>query len=408
MRILPVLLAILGATGLATPGALAQARISDNVVKIGILNDQSGMYADQGGAGSVVAAQMAVEDFGGKVLGAPIVIVSADHLNRPDVALAIAGRWYDTEQVDAIMDVPTSSVALAINDLSRQKNRIAVFTGPGSSDLTGKGCSLTGFHWMYDTYALAAGTAKALVKQGGDTWFFITADFAFGHAMERDATKFVLDGGGKVLGAVRHPMNSSDFASYLIQAQASGAKIVALANGGSDMMTATKQASEFGFGRGGQRLAAMLAFITEIESMGLQSAQGLILTTAFYWDMNAETRAWSRRFMERYHGKPPTMPQAGVYSAIGHYLKAIQAAGTDEAQAVAAKMKELPLNDMTAKNVKIREDGRVLREMYLMQVKSPAESRYAHDDYKLLSVIPPVDAWRPLEEGGCPFVKTRG
>ena len=252
MRILPVLLAILGATGLATPGALAQARISDNVVKIGILNDQSGMYADQGGAGSVVAAQMAVEDFGGKVLGAPIVIVSADHLNRPDVALAIAGRWYDTEQVDAIMDVPTSSVALAINDLSRQKNRIAVFTGPGSSDLTGKGCSPTGFHWMYDTYALAAGTAKALVKQGGDTWFFITADFAFGHAMERDATKFVLDGGGKVLGAVRHPMNSSDFASYLIQAQASGAKIVALANGGSDMMTATKQASEFGFGRGGQ------------------------------------------------------------------------------------------------------------------------------------------------------------
>jgi branched-chain amino acid transport system substrate-binding protein len=403
MRIRSIVLGCALLTLASASGAWAQ--VSGNVVKIGILNDQAGMYAHQGGMGSVIAAQMAAEDFGGTVLGAPIVIVTADHQNKPDVALNIARRWYDLEGVDAVMDVPTSSVALAINDLSREKNRIAVFHSSGTSDLTGKGCSPTGFHWMYDTYALAAGTGRALLKQGGDSWFFVTADFAFGQAMERDATRFVQAGGGKVLGSVRHPMNNSDFSSFLVQAQASKAKIVALANGGGDMMTATKQAYEFGFGKGGgQRLAALLAFISEIESMGLEAAQGLVLTTAFYWDMNDQTRAWSRRFMARFNDKPPTMPQAGVYSSVMHYLKAIKAAGTDDAKAVAAKMKELPLNDMTATNVTVREDGRVLREMYLMQVKSPAESRYPHDDYKLLAVISPADAWRPLEEGGCPYV----
>jgi branched-chain amino acid transport system substrate-binding protein len=394
--------------GLAAVGCLAagvaQAQISDDVVKIGVLTDMSSLYSDLAGPGSVIAAKMAVADFGGKVAGKPIEIVSADHLNKPDVGSNIARQWIDQDHVDAIVDVPTSSVALAVQEVTKDKGKIFLISGAASSDLTGKACSPTSVHWTYDTYALAHGTGGALVKQGGDTWFFITADYAFGQALERDTSAVVTQAGGKVLGGVRVPLNNPDFSSFLLQAQTSKAKIIGLANAGGDTVNSIKQAAEFGITSGGQKLAGLLVFISDVNSLGLQTAQGLVLTESFYWDQTDETRAWSKRFMAEAK-KVPSMVQAGVYGAVTHYLKAIEAAKTDEPKAVMAKMRELPINDFMTKNGKLREDGRVMRDMYLFQVKAPSESKYQYDYYKQLAVIPAEQAYRPLSESECPLVK---
>ncbi|HJT07924.1 MAG TPA: ABC transporter substrate-binding protein [Stellaceae bacterium] len=381
----------------------AEAQISDGVVKLGVLSDMSSLYSDATGKGSLMAAQMAVEDFGGKVLGKPIEVVSADHQNKPDVGANIARQWYDQEQVDAIVDVPTSSVALAVQQISKDKDRAFLMSGPGSSDLTGPACSPTGVHWTYDTYALSHVAGKAMVERGENTWFFITADYAFGHALERDATAVVKANGGKVLGSVRHPLNTQDFSSFLLQAQASGAKVVALANAGGDTQNAIKQAAEFGLQKSGQKLLALLIQVTDIHSLGLRTAQGMILTEGFYWDQDEGARKFSQRFLAKMHFMP-TMIQAGVYSEVTHYLKAIQAAKTDEAKAVVAKMRALPINDFFAHNGKLREDGRMVHDMYLMQVKTPAESKGEWDLYKLLATVPGDQAYRPLDQGGCPLV----
>ncbi len=386
----------------ATPAA---AQVSDDVVKLGVMNDQSGLYADITGQGSVIAARMAVEDAGGKVLGKPIEVIFADHQNKPDVGSSIANRWIDAEQVDTIVDVPTSSVGLAVQQITKTKKRIFLMSGPASSDLTGKACSPYGFHWTYDTYMLANGTGNALVKAGGDTWFFLTSDYAFGHALERDTGAAVKAAGGKVLGAVRHPLNTSDFSSFLLQAQASKAKVIGLANAGGDTINSIKQAAEFGIVSGGQRLAGLLVFVTDVHALGLKTAQGLVVTESFYWDLNDETRAFSKRFMEKSGGKPPSMVQAGVYSAVAHYLKAIKEAGTDDADKVAAKMREMKVNDFMTKDGEIRIDGRVMRNAYLFQVKKPEESKGPWDYYKLLATIKPEDAFRPLDQGDCPLVK---
>jgi branched-chain amino acid transport system substrate-binding protein len=364
----------------------------------------SSLYSDATGAGSVIAAQMAAADFGGKVLGKPIEIISADHQNKPDIGASLARGWYDTGQVDAIVDVPTSSVALAVQEVTRQKDRVFLISGAGASDLTGKACSPNGIHWTYDTYALSNVAGKAIVKRGDDSWFFITADYAFGHALERDAAAVVEKAGGKVLGAARAPLNNQDFSSFLLQAQASKAKVVGLANAGGDTQNAIKQAYEFGLQKSGQKLAALLFNITDGHSLGLETAQGLLVTEGFYWDMNDETRAFGNRFMAK-AGHMPTMIQAGVYSAVGHYLKAIAAAGTDAAQPVLAKMKATPVNDVFAKNGHIRVDGRMVHDMYLMQVKTPAESKGPWDMYKVLATVPGDEAYRPLADGGCPLVK---
>ncbi len=389
--------------GLLTASA-AQAQVSGDVVKIGVLNDQSSLYADLSGQGSVLAARMAVEDAGGTVLGKRIEVIFADHQNKPDVGSAIASQWFDTEGVDAIVDVPVSSVALAVQEVARQRGKIVMFSSAGTSDLTGKACSPTGFHWTFDTVALAKGTASAIVKNGGDTWFFITADYAFGHAMERDTAAVVEASGGKVVGSVRHPMNSQDFSSFVLQAQASKAKIVAMANAGGDTVKTVKTAAEFGLVAGGQKLAGLLVFITDVHSLGLQAAQGIQLTSSFYWDMDDDTRAWSARFAERFGGKRPSMPQAGVYSAVAHYLKAVAAAGTDDGKIVAAKMREMPVDDFMTKKARIRRDGRVMRDFYLFEVKAPSESKGPWDYYKLIRTIPAEEAARPEAEGGCPLV----
>ncbi len=382
------------------------AQISDGVVKIGVLNDMSGLYADINGKGSVIAAQMAVEDFGGKVLEKPIEIVSGDHQNKPDIGAGIARQWIDTQQVDAIADVPTSSVALAIQEVTRQKKRVFLMSGPASSDLTGKACSPYGFQWTYDTYALAHGTGGAIVKQGGDSWFFITADYAFGHALERDTGEAVKAAGGKVLASVRVPLNSQDFSSFLLQAQASKAKVIGLANAGGDTINSIKQAAEFGIVAGGQKLAGLLVFLTDVHSLGLKVAQGLTITSAWYWDKDDASRAFAKRFMARNpNGLPPTYDQAGVYSAVSHYLKAISAAGTDDADKVSAQMRAMKINDFMTKDGWIREDGRIMRDMYLEEVKSPEESKYPFDYFKILTVIPAEQAFRPLKDGGCPLVK---
>ena len=396
--------AILGAAALAWTIGPAQAQVSDDVVRVGVLNDQSGLYADNTGQGSVVAARMAAEDFGGKLLGKPIEIVFADHQNKADIGSNITRQWIDEGGVDAIADVGNSAVALAVQAITRDKGRVHLNTGAASSDLTGKDCSPTGFSWVYDTYALASGTGKALVKQGGDTWFFLSADYSFGQALERDTSKFIKEAGGKVLGSVRVPLNTNDFSSFLLQAQGSGAKVIGLANAGGDTINSIKQAAEFGIVKGGQRLAGLLVFLNDIHALGLETAQGLVITTPFYWDQNDETRAWTRRFVER-HGKPASYIQAGTYSAVMHYLKAIAAAGTDDGRTVAAKMKALPVDDFMTKGAQVREDGRVMRDMYLVQVKSPAESKYPWDYYKILTTIPAAEAYRPLSEGNCPFVK---
>jgi branched-chain amino acid transport system substrate-binding protein len=396
---------LIAGLALAASGGAASAQISDDVVKIGVLTDMSSLYADATGKGSVAAVQMAVADYGGKVKGKPVEVVVADHQNKPDIGVAIARNWYDNEKVDAIFDVPTSSVALPISALTREKNKININSGGGSSDITGVACSPNTVHWTYDTYALSNVAGRAMVKRGEDTWFFVTADYAFGMALERDAANVVKESGGKVLGDVRHPLNSSDFSSFLLQAQASKAKVIGLANAGGDTTNALKQASEFGITKGGQKLIALLMEITDVHALGPKETQGLIATDAFYWDMNDETRAFSKRFNEKV-GHMPTMIQAGLYSATMHYLKAIEAIGTDEAPKVMAQMRATPINDFFAKNGKIRIDGRMVHDMYLFEVKKPEESKGEWDLYKLLATVPGDEAFRPLDKGGCPLVKT--
>jgi len=384
----------------------AAAQMTDKVVKIGVLNDQSGLYADLSGQGSVLAAKLAVEDFGGKIDGTPIEVIFADHQNKPDVGSNIARQWYDVEKVDVIVDVPTSSVALAINEITKGKNKVFLDSGAATSDLTGKACSPNTIHWTYDTWALANGTGKAVVQSGGDTWFFITADYAFGHALERDVTSVVKAAGGKVLGSVRHPLNASDFSSFLLQAQASKAKVIGLANAGGDTINSIKAAAEFGITQGGQKLAGLLVFVTDIHALGPKAAQGLQLTEAFYWDRDDKTRAWSKRFSDRKKGSEPSMVQAGVYSAVLHYLKAVQALKSDaDGKAVVEKMKQMPTDDPAFGKGSIRVDGRKLHPMYLYQVKSPAESKKPWDYYKLVKEIPANDAFRSLSESDCPLVK---
>lgn len=393
-----------GVAALALSAGSATAQVSGDVVKLGVLNDQSGTYADLAGMGSVVAARMAVEDFGGTVLGKKIEVVFADHQNKPDVGSSITNRWIDTEQVDTIVDVGTSSVALAVQEITSKKGIVHLNSTAAASDLTGKACSPTGVHWTYNTTALANGTGKAVVAQGGKTWFFLTADYAFGHALERDVSKVVKEAGGEVKGAVRHPFPSQDFSSFLLQAQASGAQVIGLANAGADTINSIKQAGEFGITQSGQSLAGLLVFLSDVKSLGLQAAQGLQLTTGFYWDMDDETRAWSKRFGEKHGGAMPTMAQAGVYSAVSHYLAAIKAAGTDDGKTVVAKMKELPVKDFFARNAKLRVDGRMVHDMYLVEVKKPSESKGPWDFYKVLRTIPGDDAYGPMTTD-CPLVK---
>ncbi len=372
-------------------------------VKIGVLSDMTSVYADITGKGTGVAARMAAEDFG-PVLGKPVEIVTADHQNKADVAVNIVRNWYDNDGVDMVTDGGSSAVALAVEDVSRQKQKLVLFNGPASSDITGKNCSAYAAHWNYDTYALSHVTGSAVVKSGGKSWFFIGADYAFGHALERDTAQVVEAEGGKVLGAVYAPINTSDFSSFLLQAQASKADIVGLANAGGDTTNSIKQGSEYGITRGGQKFAALLMFITDVNSLGLKAAQGLQFTTAFYWDQNDETRAFSERFIKQV-GHMPTMVQAGVYSATMHYLKAIKALGNKDPLAVMAKMREMPINDFMTHNGRLRIDGRVVRDMYLVEVKKPEESKKPWDYLKIINTVPGDKAYRPLNAGGCPLVE---
>jgi branched-chain amino acid transport system substrate-binding protein len=401
-RVTGALMAGVGLAVLGFSAITASQAQSPQPLKIGLLGGLSCVYADVA-QGQVEAMQLAVDDVGGKVLGRPIEIVSADHQNKPDVAAAVARKWYD-EGVKMISGLDTSSVGLAVRKVAQEKGQIDLNVGSASADLTGPACSATGAHWVYDTYALAHVTGDAVVKDGGDTWFFITADYAFGKSMEDEATKVITAAGGKVVGDVKHPLSTQDFSSFVLQAQASKAKIIGLANAGMDTVNAVKQAGEFGLVKGGQRVAALLIFESDVQSLGLPIAQGLVLTTAFYWDQNDETRAWTKRFRAK-RDKLPNLTTAGVYSATLHYLRAVQAAGTDEPKAVMAKMREMPINDMMTKNGKLREDGRVMRDMYLAQVKSPAESKGKDDIYKILATVPADKAWRPLKEGKCPLIK---
>jgi branched-chain amino acid transport system substrate-binding protein len=393
------------AVALALAASGAQAQISDGVIKIGVLSDMSSLYSDIGGPGSVVAARMAVEDFGAAKKGMKVEIVSADHQNKPDVGSGIARQWYDVDKVDAIFDVPTSSVALAVNEITKEKGKAFIISGAASSDLTGKACSPNSVHWTYDTWMLANGTGSAIVKTGGDSWFFVTADYAFGLALERDTEAVVLKNGGKVLGKVRHPLNSQDFSSFLLQAQASKAKVIGLANAGGDTTNAIKQAAEFGITSRGQSLAGMLVFLSDIHGLGLDKAQGLIFTETFYWDLNDQTRAFAKRFAAQNKGKYPTMVQAGVYAGTLHYLKAVEAAKTDDGTKVVAKMKELPTDDALFGKGRIRSDGRALHPAYLVEVKKPSESKGPYDYYKVRATIPMEQAFRPEKDGGCSLVK---
>jgi branched-chain amino acid transport system substrate-binding protein len=395
---------LLGATAAAALPRLGRAQAKPKI-KLGVLNDMSGPYRDDGGPNGVICCKQALIDFGVPGKGFDVEVISADHQNKPDVGVNIARDWYDNEKVDAIFDVPTSSVALPVSALTREKNRVNINSGGGSSDITGVACSPNTIHWTYDTYALSNVAGKAMVKRGENTWFFITADYAFGMALERDAANVVKENGGTVLGDVRHPLNNSDFSSFLLQAQASKAKVVALANAGGDTQNALKQAAEFGITQSGQKMIALLQQITDTHSLGINATQGLIVTDGFYWDMNDETRAFSKRFNERV-GHMPTMIQAGLYSATMHYLKAIEAIGTDDAQKVIAQMRATPINDFFAKNGKIRIDGRMVHEMYLFEVKKPQESKGEWDLYKLIASVPGDEAFRALDKGGCPLVKT--
>lgn len=382
----------------------AMAEVSDGKVKIGILNDQSGVYADFGGKNSVEAAKMAIEDFGGKVLDAPIELVSADHQNKPDIASNIARQWYDTDQVDTIMDLTTSSVGLAVQALSLDKKKITINTGAATTDLTGKACTPYGFHWAYDTHMLAVGTGGALVKEGGDSWFFLTADYAFGYSLEEQTSNVVKENGGSVVGSVRHPLASTDFSSFLLQAQASGAKVIGLANAGLDTQNAIKQAAEFGITQGGQKLAALLFSIAEVHGLGAEAAQGLTLTESFYWNRNPESAEFGKRFMER-TGSMPNMVHAGTYSAVTQYLKAVQAAGTDETEAVAKKLHEMPVDDVFAQGGKVGANGRLIKDVYLMEVKAPADIKQDWDYYNVLATIPGDQAFLDPAKSGCPLVQ---
>ncbi len=386
----------------ALSAGAAQAQVS---VKIGVLNDRSGLYADISGEGSVIAARMAAEDFKAKEKGINVEIVSADHQNKPDVGSNIARQWYDNEGVDVIMDVPTSSVALAVNQITKDKNKIFINSGAASSDLTGPQCTPNTVHWTYDTVMLANGTGGAMVKAGGDTWFFLTADYAFGHALERDTTAVVVKNGGKVLGSVKTPFPGQDFSSFLLQAQASKAKVIGLANAGGDTINSIKQAGEFGITQAGQKLAGLLVFSSDVKALGLQTAQGLVLTESFYWDLNDQTREFSKRFAARNNGKMPTMVQAGVYAGLLHYLKAVEATKSKDTATIMAKMKEMPTDDPLFGKGTIRVDGRKMHDAYLFEVKKPSESKGEWDLYKLISTIPAEQAFRPLDQGNCPLVK---
>ena len=398
-----VMAALLGGSLYAFPGH-AQGVAP---FRLGAIVDMTGVYSAHGGPGMVTAVKMAAEDFGGKVLDRPIEVLSADYQNKVDIAATRARQWYDRDGVSAIIESTDSASALALQTLGKEKKRITLFAGSASSNLTNAACSPYGVHYVYDTYVLANGTGRAVTRAGGDSWFFITADYAFGHSLERDTSNVIKANGGKILGNVRAPLSSADFASYLLQAQASKAKVIGLANAGTDTQNAVRQASEFGITQSGQKLATLLVFLHDIKGLGLQAAQGLQFTTGFYWDRNAETRAWSQRYFERQKSMP-SMVQAGAYSATLHYLQAVQAAGTDDADAVAAKMKEMPINDFYARNGRIRADGRMVYDMYLAQVKTPAESKGEWDLLKILDTIPGDEAYRPLSQSECPLVKPAG
>jgi branched-chain amino acid transport system substrate-binding protein len=391
----------IAATAVMATGALAQNKPP---LKLGGILDMSGLYADITGPGSEMAAKMAAEDFGGEVLGRKIEIVVADHLNKADLSANIARDMFDNQGVEMIFDVAASATALAAGEIAKARNKIVMFSGPGSIRLSNEACGPYTVHYVFDTFAQANVTGLAAVKSGLDTWFFLTADYAFGQDLEKDTTNVVRKSGGKVLGSVRHPLNTSDFSSYLLQAQASQAKVIGLANAGGDTINAIKQASEFGLMKGGQKVSPLLAFVTDIDSVGLETAQGLLLAEAFYWDLNDDTRAFSKRFMARMK-RPPTSAQAGVYSSILHYLQAVKAAGTTDSAAVMKIMKETPINDMFAKNGRIREDGRMVHDMYLFEVKKPAESKGRWDDYKLVTTVPGDQAFQSLELSRCPLVK---
>ena len=382
----------------------AQAQFSDGKIKIGVLTDLSGLYTDNTGLGSVLAARMAVEDAGGKIGDVPVEVVSADHQNKTDVGAGIARRWYDADQVDIVVDVPNSAVALATQAIAREKNRIVLFSSSAASDLTGKACSPVGAHWTYDTYALSQVTGSAVVANGQKDWFFLTADYAFGHTLEGETSAVVKNAGGRVLGAVRAPANTADFSSFLLQAQSSRAQVIGLATAGADTSNAIKQAAEFGITQSGQRIAALLLAVNEVHALGLKASAGLLLASPFYWDQNDETRAFAKRFFER-HKAMPSMYQAGVYSAVSHYLKAVKAAKTDDAAPVMEKMRELPINDFMTKDGKLRVDGRVIRDMYVFEVKKPEESKAPWDYYKLVRKVSGDQAFRPLAGSPCPLVK---
>ena len=396
---------LLAGVALATlASGSAYAQMSDNVIKIGMLSDRSGIYADINGEGSAIAARMAAEEFGNAVNGTKIEIIVGDHQNKADIAANLARQWIDTEKVDVVADVPNSAAALAVQGITRDKKRLFLMSGPGSTDLTGKDCSPYGFQWTWDNHAVASATARALVEQGRKSWYFITADYAFGHSLEAEAANTVKQLGGTIKGSVRHPLGASDFSSYLLQAQASGADVVAFANAGGDTINGVKQAAEFGIPQGGQTLAGLLLNINDIQALGLETSQGLMLANSFYWDMNDETRAWSKKFEER-TGRKPSMNQAGVYSAVRHYLKAVQEAGTDDADKVAARMRSMPITDMMMKEAKIAANGRIFDDMYLAQVKTPAESKYAWDYFKIVKTVPAAQAYIDPKDSGCPLVK---
>ena len=397
------------ALAIVASATAARADFTGKSIKIGVLNDQSGLYKDLAGPGSVMAAKMAAEEFGNKIGDTPIEIISADHQNKPDVGSAIARQWYDVDGVDVIVDVPTSSVALAIAQITREKNKVFLASGPAASDLTGAKCSPNTVHWTYDTYALAHTTGTAEVQAGGKTWFFLTADYAFGQALERDTTAVVTAAGGKIVGGVKHPLNTTDFSSFLLQAQASKAKVIGLANAGGDTINSIKAASEFGIVKGGQRLAGLLVFITDVHALGLQTAQGLLLSESFYWDRDDKTRAWSKKFADRMGGKMPSMVQAGVYASVLHYLKALKALKSDgDGKAVVDQMKKMPTDDPAFGKGTIRVDGRKMHPMYLYEVKKPSESKGSWDYYKLKKEVPAEQAFRPLNSGECPLVSAAG
>lgn len=392
------------AAAFAGTSAFAQvAQISDGVVRVGFIEDMSGVYADITGMGAVTAAQMAVEEFGGSVLGMPIEIVSADHQNKPDIAGAIARKWFDEDQVDAILDVASSSPALSVLAIAREKEKILTLSSPGSLRITNEDCGPYVVHWAYDTHAIAHSTSKALVEQGFDSWYFVVADYAFGHSLEKDTSEVVKAAGGEVLGSTRLPVGTTDFASALLTAQSSGAEVVALANAGSDAINSIKQAAQFGLTQAGQKLATLAGFINDVHGLGLEQAQGLTVTEATYWDLNDETRAWSQRFFEKMNAMP-NMLQTGTYSSVLHYLRAVEAAGTDETEAVISKMREMPINDVFYQNGTIREDGRMMHDMYLFEVKKPEESKGPWDYYKLLATVPAEEAFQPLEKSACSLV----